>query len=255
MAMPPGGDWFTVLVPATCVCTRMGAAVAVGAVPLGAVVPLRARAALAVALAAVALPQAAAMPTADVAPLALVAEAMVGTGLGLVVAVCCAAAAWAGGLVGSVAGLAWADDFDPAGDPQAAGLARLAWWLGLAGFFAAGGHLAVVAGLVDSFRAIPPGAAPSILAELVIATSGQALHLAMALAGPALAAVVTFHVAAAVCVRTVRFTPGQGMLQAAAALVALGIVVAGAPTWLDGFGVAARSRVERCLGGSRTAPP
>lgn len=255
MDVPPGGDWFAVLVPAACVGTRMGAAVAVGAVPLGDVLPLRARAALALTLAVVALPQAAAAPAADTAWHALLAEAFIGAGLGLVVAFACAAAAWAGGLVGSVAGLAWADDFGPAGDPQAAGLARLAWWLGLAGFFAAGGHLAVVAGLVDSFRTIPPGAAPAVVADLVIAAPSLALHLAVTLAGPALAAVVTFHVAAAVCVRTVRFAPGQGMLQAAAALVALGIVVAGAPTWLDGFGAAARARVERGLAAARPAPP
>ena len=239
-------DWPTALVPACGVCARMAAAVAVGGLPLGGFVPLRARAALAVALAVVALPHAAAAADGP-APLVIAGEALIGVGLGLVAAAVCGSAAWAGAAIGSLAGLSWADDFDPAGDPQAAGLARLAAWLGTAGFFAAGGHLAVVTGLIDSFRTIPPGTPLAAVAARVIAAPDVALGLALALAGPALAAVVTFHLAAAVCVRAVRFAPGQGMLQAAAAAVALGMVVVGAPAWLDGFGAAARTSIERGL--------
>ena len=235
-----------VLVPVA-VCARMAAAVAVGAMPLGAVVPLRARGALAIALAAVALPHASLAADAGPATLVILAEAVIGAGLGLVVAACCAAAAWAGGVPGSVTGLSWADDFTADGDAQAGGVARLAWWLGLAGFFAADGHLAVVAGLVDSFRTLPAGTPPGAVLHRVAEAPDVALTLALALAGPALVAVVTFHVAAAVCLRTVRFAPGPGLLQAAAALVALSIVLVGTPTWLDGFGAAARDRVERSL--------
>jgi flagellar biosynthetic protein FliR len=245
-------DASIVIVPVA-VCARMAAAVAVGAMPLGAVMPLRARGALAIALAAVALPHASLAADAGPATLVILAEAVVGAGLGLVVAACCAAAAWAGGVVGSVSGLTWADDFATDGDPQAGGVARLAWWLGLAGFFAADGHLAVVAGLVDSFRSLPLGTPPSAVAARVAEAPDTALALALALAGPALVAVVTFHVAAAVCLRTVRFAPGQGVLQAAAALVALGIVLVGTPAWLEGFGVAARDGVERTL--PATPPP
>lgn len=237
-------DWTEALVPAACACARMAAAVAVGGLPLAGVVPLRVRATLAVALAVVALPHAAAAP-AGATPLAVVGDAAVGAGLGLVAAAVGAAAGWAGAVVGSLAGLSWADDFAPADDPQAAGLARLAGWLGLAGFLAAGGHLAVVAGLVDSVRVLPLGTPPAAIAARVTGAADVALGLALALAGPALAAVVTFHLAAAICLRAVRFVPGQGILQAAAAAVALAMVVAGAPAWLDGFGGAARGRIER----------
>lgn len=237
-------EFLTALVPACGIAARMAAAVAVGGLPLGGFVPLRARAALAVALAVVALPHAAGS-TAGPAPLVIAGEALIGAGLGLVAASVCASAAWAGAAVGSLSGLSWADDFAPEGDPQAAGLARLAAWLGTAGFFAAGGHLAVVAGLVDSFRAVPVGTPLGAVAARVIGAPDAALGLALALAGPALAAVVTFHLAAAVCVRAIRFAPGQGMLQAAAAAAALGMIVAGAPAWLDGFGAAARNRIER----------
>lgn len=240
-------EWSAALVPAAAVGARMAAAAAVGSLPLGSVVPLRIRAALVVALTAVALPRAAGDAVPGHAALVVLAEAVTGAGLGLVVAACCSAAAWAGGVLGSVTGLTWADECATDGDPQAAGVARLAWWLGLAGFLAAGGHLAVVAGLLDSFRALPLGMPPGAVAARVLAAPDVALALALALAGPALVAVVTFHVAAAVCLRTVRFAPGQGMLQALAALVALGIVLAGAPVWLGGFGAAARGRVERAL--------
>jgi flagellar biosynthesis protein FliR len=247
-------DWSPAIVPAAAVCARMVAAVAVGTLPLGPVVPLRARGALAIALAVVALPQAVRGATPAVAPLAILSEALIGLGLGLAVAACVAAAAWAGGIIGSVTGLAWADDFTPEGDPQDAGLARLAWWLGLAGFFAAGGHLAVVAGFVDSVRMIPAGTSPAALADTVAAALGVALGLALRLAGPALVAVAMFHLAVAVGLRVVRFTPGAGMLQAAAAAVALCLVVAGLPTWLDGFGAAARVQVERSLAAAHAAP-
>ena len=248
-------DWSPAVVPALAVLARMAAAVAVGTLPFGPVVPLRVRGALALALAAVALPQAMRVGAPQAAPLVILSEAVIGLGLGLVVAACCAAAAWAGGLVGSVTGLAWADEFAPEGDPQAAGLARLAWWLGLAGFFAAGGHLAVVAGFVDSVRTIPAGASPAAVLDAAVAALGFALDLALRLAGPALVAVVIFHVAVAVGLRVVRFAPGAGLLQAAAAAVALVIVVAGLPTWLDGFGSAARDHVERSLAAARAAPP
>lgn len=247
-------DWSPAIVPAAAVCARMVAAVAVGTLPFGPAVPLRARGALAIALAAVALPQAVRGAAPAVAPLVILSEALIGLGLGLVVAALIAAAGWAGSLVGSVTGLSWADDFAPAGDPQDAGLARLAWWLGLAGFFAAGGHLAVVAGFVDSVRMIPTGASPAAVADTVAAALGVALDLALRLAGPALVAVVMFHLAVAVGLRVIRFAPGAGMLQAAAAAVALVLVVAGLPTWLDGFGAAARSHVERSLATARAAP-
>ena len=255
MLTSPPVAWSPAVVPAAAVCARMAVAVVVGSLPLGCALPIRVRAVLAVTLSVVALPQAAAANLSDATAMTILGEAFVGAGLGLVVAAVAAAAAWAGGIAGSVAGLAWADEFSPEGDPQAAGLARLAWWLGLAGFLAAGGHLAVVAGLVDSFRAIPVGAGPAVVAARVIAAPGFALGLALSLAGPAITAVVAFHAAVAICIRTVRFVPGAGMLQAAAAGVALAMLVAGLPTWLDGFGAAARGRVERDLAVAASALP
>ncbi len=235
------------------VVARTGVAVAVGLVGVFPGTTLRVRAAMAILLAGAALPLAVVhcgpRPL-GAWPLVVAGEALVGLGFGLAVAVVLAAASWAGGILGSVAGLSWADDFDPAGDAQAAGMATLCRWLAVGGFVAAGGHLAVVAGFIDGVRSLPIGAAvdggPAAgIARLVTTLPGVGLALAVSLALPAVTAVLVFHVAAAVCLRTIRFVPGQGMLQTLAALVLLGAVAVGADTWGGTFGIVARAQVER----------
>jgi len=233
---------------------RMLVAVSVGLAPVFPGVPWRLRGALAVLLTAAAVPAAVrAWPAAAPLPAVLAGEAVVGLGLGFAVAAVLAAAAWAGSLLGSVSGLAWAGDFDPQADGEEAGMARLAWWLGLGGFLAAGGHLAVVTGFVDSIRGVPVGcwlgdaAARAGLADLVTGVVSTAFGLAIAVALPALAAVVAAHAAGAVCMRTIRFEPGQGIPQTVATLVLVGCLLLGTEGWIRGFGVAATDRVERCF--------
>ncbi|MFM7138621.1 MAG: flagellar biosynthetic protein FliR [Planctomycetota bacterium] len=234
------------------VAVRMAVAVAAGGLPMFAWLDMRVKAAATLVLAAVALPAAA--PAGEALPLAplLVGEAVVGLGLGLAAALAFAAAAWAGGILGTVSGLSWAADFTPDAPGGEGDAARLAAWLGIAGFLAAGGHLAIVAGLVDSVGRMPIGTLAATggagLAELVATLPTAALELALALAAPALAAVLAFHVAAAICLRAVRFAPGHGLLQAAASLVLLGAICAGAAGWTSGFAAAARHQVEQSLG-------
>jgi flagellar biosynthesis protein FliR len=234
------------------VVVRMVAAVAAGGIPVFPRLDLRVRAVASLALAAVALP--AAVPAGEGLPLGplLAGEAVVGFGLGLAAAIAFAAASWAGGILGSVSGMNWADDFNPDAPAGEGGAARLAAWLAVAGFLAAGGHLVIVAGLGDSVRRLPVGImaagnASDALSEVVSTMPSAALALALSLATPALAAVVSFHVAAAICLRTVRFTPGPGMLQSAASLVLLGAVLVSAATWTGGFAAAARQQLERAL--------
>lgn len=228
------------------VCARVAAATAAGLWSCYPGLTWRIRLALVVALATVALPAARAAAPAPVGnPLVIVAaEAVVGLGLGAAVAAALAAAAWSGSLLGSVSGLAWADEFggDPGGEAaaDAGGMARLAWWLAAGGFLAAGGPLAIVGGLVDGLRTLPVGTALETtavnLVPLATRLPALALALALSLAIPALVAVVTFHVVAAICLRTVRFAPGQGLLQAAAAVVLLAAVILGGDAWIGGAG-------------------
>jgi flagellar biosynthesis protein FliR len=238
-------------VVATGVVVRMAAAVAAGGLPVFPWLDLKTRAAATIALAAVAMPAAVSAGEALAALPVIAGEALVGFGLGLAAAIVFAAATWAGGILGSVSGLAWADDFTPeaSGGAGEGGAARLAAWLAVAGFLAAGGHLAIVAGLIDSVRRVPVGSLAvggiDALADLVAAVPSAALSLALSLAAPALVAVVAFHVAAAVCLRAVRFTPGAGMLQAAASLVLVGAVFVGAGVWTSGFAAAVQPSLER----------
>ncbi len=232
---------------------RLLAALTVGALPLGPHAPARVKVALAAALTLVALPAAvaAAPHIPPTLPRLLLTEAFVGLAMGLVTALVVASAAWAGAVAGSVAGVSWSGDFSVGGEEDAGGTARLAWWCGVAAFFATGGHLVVVAGLLDSVRLVPlgvaslDGGAETPLAHAVMAVPALALELALAVAAPALAAVVAFHVAAAIALRTLGFAPGQGLLQAAAALVVVAALVAGAEVWLGGFGTAAGELVGR----------
>jgi len=258
MPIPPATVllWLADPLVAAGTLTRMVAAVAVGVMPLAGMLPWRMRLALAALLAAAALPLAAASCPGGLAgqptPLVLGGEALVGGAIGLAVAAVCAAAGWAGRLVGSVAGLSWAEEFTPDAVGEEPGTARLAWWLGMGGFLAAGGHLAVVGGLIDSVRSLPVGAgcgaeAPVVVEALMVRLPALAFELAAAVGAAALAAAVTFHVGAAVCLRTVRCLPGPGMLQGLAALVVLVALVLGADAWCGGYGVLSRGRVEQAL--------
>jgi flagellar biosynthetic protein FliR len=254
--------WLTTFTPAHAVVAagvlvRMAVAVGAGAMPLATGTGLRVQAVLAAVLAVAATPAAlAASPTPGVDGSSilglLVGEAVVGLGIGLAAAAVFASASWAGHLLGTVTGLSWADDFGDAPGSESAGVGRLAWWLGLAGFVAAGGHEAVVAGLVDGVRSLPIGAAATAAArdgllELVAAMPSIGLSLAMSLALPALAAVLACHLVAAIAVRSVGFDPGQGLLQTVASLVLLAAVCGGTDSWIGGFAAAVQSPLERCF--------
>jgi len=224
-------------------------------------VSARIRLALAVAITAVALPLAitthqvgAASAAVGAAGLVLMAggEALVGLALGTAVAAVASAGAWAGGVLGSVAGLSWADDFDPEGDAQSAGMARFAWWVSAGVFLAAGGLETIVAGIVDSVRVLPIGsllpvaALPRAGLERIAAEGpAVAFSLALAVAVPALLAVVGFHLVTAIALRTVPFVAGAGFLQALAAVVLLGAIYVGADAWSHGFPTLVQGPIER----------
>lgn len=232
----PGAAGLAIVAGVGC---RMAAAVAVATVPAFPGVTVRTRLALAVALAAVALPAALATGSAVVVPwpLVMAGEAVVGGVIGMAIALVVAAAGWAGALLGSVSGLSWADDFDPGSEEATAGIGRLAWWVGAAAFLAAGGQLVVVTGLLDSFVAVPVGTVLSgdglleTVMPLAIAAPTVALRIALALALPALAAVVAFHLASTICLRAVPFSPGVGLLQGLAAATLLAAFWYGLDAW------------------------
>jgi len=242
------------------VCGRIAAAVATGTLPILPGSSFRIRLTLAFALAVVAVPMALAVqntPTArPIGPLlsVLAGELLVGLLMGTAAAAVLAATAWAGGILGSVSGLSWSDDFDPAAAGESAGIARLAWWVGLAAFFTAGGQLAVVGGLIDSVRHIPVGTAfgaspQEWLVTLAVTTPGVAISLAAMLAMPALVAVLAFHLASAICLRSIPFSPGHGLLQGLGSLVLLTSLWLGAEAWAGGSAIMMMRSIDACFGG------
>jgi flagellar biosynthetic protein FliR len=239
------------------VLVRMAVAVWAGGMPVAEAAGFRVQAAVVLAMAVAAAPGALALPPPPAADgLAVLGmlggEVVVGLGIGLAIATVVAAASWAGLLLGSVTGLSWADDVGGGPGPESAGIGRLAWWLGLAGFIAAGGHERLMAGLVDGIRILPIGSIGGATARLglldlvtVMPTIG--LSLAVSLALPALAAVLVGHLVAAIAVRTVGFDPGQGLLPAAVSLVLLVVLWSGIDSWIGGFAAAVQPPLERCV--------
>lgn len=239
-------------------CGRIAAAVLVGTLPVLPGTALRIRAALVIALTFVAVPmawqvQAATTPRTPGSPVAVVAgELLIGLMMGTAAAAVVSAAGWAGSVLGTVSGLSWADDFDPEATGQTAGIGRLAWWVGLAAFLTAGGHLAIVGGLIDSVRHAPVGCLgagppPQWLATLATRVPATGFSLAVMLAMPALMAVVAFHLASAVCLRAVPFATGPGLLQGIASLVLLGCLWLGAEAWTRGGAPLALGLVTDCF--------
>ena len=238
-----------------------------GAAALFPGVATRIRLALAIAVTAGTLPlaiaargsQPASAPTGGTALLLLFGEAIVGLGLGAAVSAVVSAGAWAGGLLGSVAGLSWADDFDPDGGSESAGCGRFAWWTSAGVFLAGGGLEAIALGIIDSLRVLPVGTVLPVwgpprpgLEQVAADLPATALALALALAVPAVLAVLAFHLTAAIVVRTVPFAPGAGFLQGLAAVVLLGALFVGADAWARGFPGLVQGPIERvCKAGER----
>ncbi len=84
-------------------------------------------------------------------------ELLVGVALGLGVLVLFSGVQVAGQLIGRVSGTALSDVYDPAFGEDVPQFARLLFLLAMAVFVTLGGHRIVMAGLLDTFEAIPPG--------------------------------------------------------------------------------------------------
>jgi flagellar biosynthesis protein FliR len=197
--------------------------------------------AVAAAPAAIAAGQSAVEPLPPL-PLLFGSEFLVGAGLGIAVAILISAVAAAGAMLAATAGLDWAAAFTP-GSEDRPGVARLCGWLGFTAFVIAGGQRMVVNGLLESCWRLPIGRLAGHfgnvefpLAEMLIELPAVGLSLAVSLALPVLVAVLTTHVAAAICLRTVSFTAGIGLLQGVAAVVLLGGLLLGSRQWSEQAG-------------------
>jgi flagellar biosynthetic protein FliR len=123
---------------------------------------------------------------ARLAPTMLAGEAVVGAGMGLVMALIVAGARQAGELIGAQAGLATATVLDPEAGDGLTPTGHLYGLLATGTFLVLDGPLRLVTMLIESYRAVPVGG-PSLSAETVqslFAQVGWALGLSLRAAAP-----------------------------------------------------------------------
>jgi flagellar biosynthetic protein FliR len=110
----------------------------------------------------------------------------------------------AGELVGHAGGLTIADALDPAGDENVPHLSRMMVLVATCVFLCIGGHRMVMAGLLDTFQAVPPGscAAPRAMCDAFTALITQSFSLGIRAAAPAVAALLLATVALGLIGRT-----------------------------------------------------
>jgi flagellar biosynthetic protein FliR len=119
-------------------------------------------------------------------------ELVIGAALGLGITILFTGTHLAGMLIGRTAGLALGETYDPSAAEDLPDFSRLLFWISTALFVTIGGHRMVMAGLLDTFAAIPPGQAshPPGIAQALTVLVSQSLSLGVRAAAPAVAALL-----------------------------------------------------------------
>ncbi|NIP85146.1 MAG: hypothetical protein GTO03_06140 [Planctomycetales bacterium] len=135
--------------------------------------------------------------------LALASETLTGLSLALAVLVVFQAAELAGRLIAGSSGLVFSDG--AADQPAGPAPAQLLTLVALAVFVTTGGHRLVMAALLDSFQALPPGSGllPADLTDTATQLLAAAFALAVRAAAPVIVAVLVANLAVGVLQRSV----------------------------------------------------
>jgi flagellar biosynthesis protein FliR len=193
----------------TLVLARVGGLVATAPIFGTSAVPMRVRTLVAIALTLLLAPlqwNAAVEYPGDMAGYALLlgSEAVVGACLGFGVMILVYAMGLAGELVGYAGGLSIADALDPSTEESVPHFSRLLILLALCVFLCIGGHRTVMAGLLDTFEAIPPGTCvnPHALLDASTTLVTQSFSLGIRAAAPAVTALLLATIALGLISRT-----------------------------------------------------
>jgi flagellar biosynthetic protein FliR len=124
--------------------------------------------------------------------LLVASELLVGVSLGMGIVILFSGIEVAGHLIGYTGGLMAAEIFDPTQQSNVSLFSRLLFLLVLAIFVAIGGHRIVMAGLLDTFRIVPPGSAcaPDSLFQMLIDLVSQSFALGIRAAAPLVTALL-----------------------------------------------------------------
>ncbi len=160
-------------------------------------VPMQVRALLAIAIALLVLPSQwdLNIPYPETTANYLVfvgSELVVGLCLGMGVVVLFTGLEVAGQAIAQVSGLAAAEIFDPTQETNVSVFSRLLLLVALAIFVCIGGHRLVMAGLLETFRTIPPGstALPQTMTETLVTLVAQSFALGIRAAAPLVTALL-----------------------------------------------------------------
>lgn len=175
-------------------------------------IPAQVRALLAVALALLITPSQAAVAVQDPATLTgylivVASELFVGLILGLGVVTLFSGIQVAGQLIGRTSGLTLADVYDPSSGENVPQMAQILFLVTMAVYVTIGGHRIVMAGLLDTFTAMPLGSGLLPLSFEAVVNSIETLliesfRLGVRAAGPALAALLLSTLVVALIGRT-----------------------------------------------------
>ncbi|OHB78609.1 MAG: hypothetical protein A2W31_12425 [Planctomycetes bacterium RBG_16_64_10] len=160
-------------------------------------IPLSVRALLAVMLTCLVMPLQSPPATAPMAALpdyllGLAGELLIGLVLGLGIKILLVAMQLADQLISQLSGLSLADVFQPNLGTNVSVFAQFLLSVALAVFVVLGGHRMVMAALLDTFAALPPGAAPAPAAVVEVMTTllAQSFALGIRTAAPAMTALL-----------------------------------------------------------------
>ena len=131
-------------------------------------------------------------------------ELAIGVWLGLAIHILFSGVELAGQVIGRVSGEMMAETYDPTTDENSSVLSQLFQWVGLAVFLCIGGHRMVMAGLLDTFRTIPPGGAglPDSVRQTCEVLLTQSVSLGIQAAAPVLTALLLATVVVGLVGRT-----------------------------------------------------
>lgn len=131
-------------------------------------------------------------------------ELAIGGVLGLGVMILFTGLQVAGQTIGQLSGMSLGELFDPTFDDNSHVFSQLMFHITLAVFVAIGGHRLVVAALVDTFAALPPGSGlPGGIAETLTTLTAQSFALGIRAAAPVLTALLLSLVVLAIIGRAV----------------------------------------------------
>lgn len=169
--------------------------------------PVRAKIGLAIAITVLVAPFLPAGATVDPGSwdglLLLVRETLIGVAMGFAIRIVFTAVEMAGNVIGVQMGLGFAEIYDPHASGHIAVLGQFLGLIAALAFLALNGHLLMVSGLIESMRAIPPGAAApgGVDWRLLANWGGTIMEAAVLLALPVIAALTITNLALGVLSR------------------------------------------------------